>query len=224
MAIDDTVILTASHCNAVVDDAWFQEGDYRLAVTNDQVLDADSNGWIPIGTIENWSYVDSVWTNPLYRGGYRDDVSAQVIEESLGIDPSDFGVLPEAGYLDTLQKNKTLKTTEVLVLGYGTEPKTIPANTGPAFADSNERRRAVLPTLALDKQSIHQNQNIGRGEAGACYGDSGGPSLITSGDTTYVVGVTSTGDGPCFATNVAGRVDTPTALSWLATVRAAQQP
>src|SRR4051794_27291075 len=105
----------------------------------------------------------------------------------------------------------------MLVLSYGSEAKVIPANVGPTFPESGERRSATLPTIALDKQWIHQDQYVGKNpaQAGACYGDSGGPSLITVDRATYVVGVTSTGEGPCFATNVASRVDTPSALHFL---------
>ncbi len=62
--------------------------------------------------------------------------------------------------------------------------------------------------------------SIVKGQGGACYGDSGGPNLMELDGRTTIVGVTSTGDGACFATNVSSRVDTPSALGFLADVLA----
>lgn len=225
MLIAPTVVLTASHCNVVADNDWFKAGNYRLGVTNDQELATDDYGWVPYTGSGSQSDVVEVVTNPLYKGGYRDDVSAQVIASPLdGVTEDDYPELPGGGLLDQINQKKALRGLPLLVLGYGSQEKVIPANVGYAFPASGERRRAWLPTIALDKQWIHQDQNKGKNpdQAGACYGDSGGPSLLTIDDVTYVVGVTSTGDGPCFATNVASRVDTSTALELLLPLLAEQ--
>jgi hypothetical protein len=223
MLISPKVVLTASHCNAIEDEQWFKDGHYTLGVTNVQDLGLPEDGyqWFPYDPVLDASQSDVVEavTNPLYKGRYREDVSVQLINESdpLNVKAGGYGVLPPVGLLDRLKQERALRGLPMLVLGYGSEAKVIPANAGPTFPDSGERRSASLPTIALDKQWIHQDQNVGRNpaQAGACYGDSGGPSLLTVAGTTYVVGVTSTGDGPCFATNVASRVDTPSALAFL---------
>ncbi len=49
---------------------------------------------------------------------------------------------------------------------------------------------------------------IAKEQDGACYGDSGGPGLLRFGEKVYLVGVTSSGDMPCLATNTATRTDT----------------
>ncbi|HET9939427.1 MAG TPA: hypothetical protein VFQ28_11575, partial [Gaiella sp.] len=56
------------------------------------------------------------------------------------------------------------------------------------------------------------------GDGGACYGDSGGPTYLGAGadEGDVVLAVTSTGDGPCYSTNVSGRTDTPSARTFLA--------
>lgn len=51
---------------------------------------------------------------------------------------------------------------------------------------------------------------------GACYGDSGGPNFIMIGGALVLAATTITGDTPCYATNVAYRVDTANARTFLA--------
>ena len=125
-----------------------------------------------------------------------------------------------AGVLDQMQAAGTLKSTPTTVLGYGTIQKTVVQGSGPAFLDSSERRSAVMFTKALDSEWIHQEMSISKDQGGACYGDSGGPSLMELNGRTTVVGVTSTGDNACYATNVSARVDTASALDFLARVLA----
>jgi secreted trypsin-like serine protease len=214
--ISPTVVLTASHCN----DGLLETG-WELIVTNDPVLaQVDSTGWFPAGGLKNVAVVKQVITNPLYQRGYRDDVSAQVIALPKGKawGNLEFPVLPSAGVLDQMQATGTLKSTPTTVLGYGTIQKTVVQGSGPAFPDSSERRSAVMFTKALDSLWIHQEMSISKDQGGACYGDSGGPSLMELNGRTTVVGVTSTGDNACYATNVSSRVDTAPALDFLAGV------
>ena len=104
--------------------------------------------------------------------------------------------------------------------GYGSNEQLVVKKTGPTFPRTDRRRVAVLGFDALTKSYIHESMKRAQGEAGACYGDSGGPSFLGSGDneTDVVVAVTSTGDGPCYATNIASRTDTAEALSFLHTL------
>jgi len=213
--ISPTVVLTASHCN----DGLLETG-WDLIVTNDPVLPpVDATGWFD-ADLKNVAVVAQVVSNPLYERGYRDDVSAQVLAKSLGVSKRRFPALPQPGVLSQTAAAGTLKTAPTTVLGYGTVQKTVVPGSGPAFYDSSERRSAVLFTTSLDAQWIHQEMSIAKGQGGACYGDSGGPSLMELDGRTTVVGVTSTGDGACFATNVSSRVDTPSALGFLADVLA----
>jgi secreted trypsin-like serine protease len=212
--VSPTVVLTASHCN----DGLLETG-WELIVTNDPVLaQVDSTGWFPAGGLKNVAVVTQVVTNPLYERGYRDDVSAQVIAKPLGVAKRDLPALPSAGVLDQMQAAGTLKSTPTTVLGYGTIQKTVVQGSGPVFLDTSERRSAILFTKSLDSQWIHQEMSISKDQGGACYGDSGGPSLMELNGRTTVVGVTSTGDNACYATNVSSRVDTPSALDFLAGV------
>jgi secreted trypsin-like serine protease len=63
------------------------------------------------------------------------------------------------------------------------------------------------------------SQNPAHGDSGACYGDSGGPTFLGAApnDGDVVLAVTSTGDLPCYSTNVAARTDSPSARAFLST-------
>ena len=215
--IAPTVVLTASHCN----DGLLETG-WDLVVTNDPILPpVDATGWFD-ADLRNVSVVTDVVSNPRYERGYRDDVSAQVIAKPLPGAKGHFPALPAPGVLDRMSTAGTLKSTPTTVLGYGTIQQTVVPGSGPAFLDSSERRSASMFTTSVDPEWIHQEMSISKGQGGACYGDSGGPSLMELGGTTTVVAVTSTGDGACFATNVSSRVDTASALDFLAGVLASQ--
>ncbi|HYO19256.1 MAG TPA: trypsin-like serine protease [Dermatophilaceae bacterium] len=171
--ISPTVVLTASHCN----DGLLETG-WDLIVTNDPVMPpVDATGWFD-ADLKNVADVTQVVTNPRYERGYRDDVSAQVIAKPLGVGKRDFPALPAVGVLDRMQSAGTLKSTPTTVLGYGTIEKVVVPGSGPVFLDSSERRSAVLFTKSLDSQWLHQEMSISKGQGGACYGDSGGPSLM----------------------------------------------
>jgi secreted trypsin-like serine protease len=214
MLVKPTVVLTASHCND-----GLEETGWDLIVTNDPILPpVDATGWFDARGLDNIADVAQVLTNPAYERGYRDDVSVQVIAKGLGVAKRDFPALPAPGLLDGLAAAGTLKTTPMTVLGYGTIQQTVQPGSGPQYLDSGERRSAEMFTTAMDPQWIHQEMSIAKGQGGACYGDSGGPSLMQVAGRTTVVAVTSTGDGACYATNVSSRVDTEAALRWLAGV------
>lgn len=219
MFITRTVVLTASHCTAPTEEAWFTNRGWTVGVTNATRLDVQPDGWFPWTGTGDQAIVAVTHTNPLYRKGYREDVSMLELAAPFpGITDEDLPTLPPIGRLDALQKAKGLRSTPSLVLGYGSEQQVIPAPGGQYFPDSNERRYAYLDTTTIDKQTIRQSQRVTAGDGGACYGDSGGPTLMELDGTTYIVGVTSTGDMPCFATNTAGRVDTATARAFIDSV------
>jgi hypothetical protein len=123
--------------------------------------------------------------------------------------------LPPTNILDELKASKYLQTATFTVLGYGIvqKPK------GKWVTEySGERRVGLLGFSALDSKVIHETQRVNTGENGACNGDSGGPSLLQIGGVDYVVGVTSSGDIPCYATNTATRTDSDEALRLLVRV------
>ena len=68
---------------------------------------------------------------------------------------------------------------------------------------------------ALSPGYLRLSQNPATGNGGACYGDSGGPNLLTVEGVRILVATTVTGDAVCRATNVAYRLDTPLARQFL---------
>jgi secreted trypsin-like serine protease len=58
--------------------------------------------------------------------------------------------------------------------------------------------------------------NEATGNAGTCYGDSGGPHFLGGATSNLIVSITVTGDAVCKATDVTYRLDTPSARGFLA--------
>lgn len=196
--VSERYFLTASHCTA------FLEADPRPEyVTFDETeVENGPTGLIPATAI----------TNPAYKGGYRDDVSLMRLSTPVtSIVPAE---LPPLGYLDTVGLTQSTKMT---VVGFGTREKIVVKGEGPVFPFDGSREYAVGSFNALTPQWLKMSQNQAHGDGGAGYGDSGGPTFLGSGEDegNVVVAVTSTGDVPCYSTNVSGRTDSPSARAFL---------
>jgi Trypsin len=190
--ISPTVFLTAAHCD------W---GVPRLAVTFDSVYDADTGK-------EHWG----TWhADPRYTGAQSDphDIAVVVFDRPVkGIAPAR---LPKAGSLANLPSDQGFT-----VVGYGAQAVTI--DHGPTFHYADVRYVGTSNTLfAINKAWLRISMNPKLGDAGGCYGDSGGPNFLGAGstETNIVAATTITGDFMCRATNVAYRLDTSSARSFL---------
>jgi hypothetical protein len=75
--------------------------------------------------------------------------------------------------------------------------------------------KAPVDFNALNKTWVRLAMNESRGLGGACYGDSGGPNFVAIDGQLVLAATTITGDTPCYATNVAYRLDTPSARAFL---------
>lgn len=217
--LDNSVLVTASHCASY---AATSLAAGTVFVSNDPMLTNDPYGRIPLAALHHVSLISSIAVNPEYKPGvgtdsYREDVSAMVVADPAALDRPGgiaYPSLPSAGILDRLQRSGDLRTTPIQVMGYGTEAADNGAG-GHTFAYSNERRFANMTIGSLNQEVIHESQKISQGSAGACYGDSGGPTFATINGTWTVLGVTSTGDIPCWATNTAARIDRSSVLTFL---------
>jgi hypothetical protein len=200
--VSPTVFLTASHCTA------FLESDPQPEFVTFDESDVEPNPDALIPATPR--------TNPAYRGGSRDDVSVMILSTAVrSISPAQ---LPRSvGYLDTLPLKQSTRLT---VVGYGTSEKVIiKGENGPQFPFEGDRGYGIGTFNALTPQWLKMSQNSALGNSGACYGDSGGPTFLGAApnDGGVVLAVTTTGDTPCYSTNVASRTDTPSARAFLST-------
>ncbi len=95
-------------------------------------------------------------------------------------------------------------------MGYGSS-EFVNGPGGPSNTSSSTRMYAVGRFNALGPGYLRLTQNPATGDAGTCYGDSGGPIFLGG----VLVAITSTGDMFCKATNVTQRVDTADAQAFL---------
>jgi hypothetical protein len=124
--------------------------------------------------------------------------------------------LPSADQLGDLGSRR-LDAAPWLAVGYGTEEAMHDGHGGgqPGHPGGGVRMKATLGFNALTKSWAKLAMNESRGFGGACYGDSGGPNFVTVGGRRILAATTITGDSQCYATNVAYRMDTPTARAFL---------
>jgi Trypsin len=189
--ISPKVFLTAAHCDL---------GFRRVAVTFDTVYHAAT------GT----TYWGTWHANPGFNQRQSDpgDIAVVVLDRAPGITPAR---LPEAGSLSGLPRG-----TKFTSVGYGAQAVTSgPGGLTYHYADIRYRGVGSLNTVTPSWLRI--SGNPATGDAGTCYGDSGGPNFLGAGatETRIVAGTTITGDAICRATNVDYRMDTTTARSFL---------
>ena len=202
--IAPTVFLTAGHCVEGTDGArvWFD-------------TDMRENDEYPYGG--ETSTEGTAILHPEYGSGGSDphDVALVILDEAVDIEPAS---LPGPGYLDQLKKERILRpggpeAAKFVVVGYGNSLSWPPPDTS---VFERIRQVAVSEYVALTKPWLHMSQNILKGDAGTCGGDSGGPAFwVDENDEEIVVAVTSWGDPNCVATGFNYRVDTPETLLWI---------
>jgi Trypsin len=191
--ISPTVFLTAGHVTRFFDRA----GLTRAKVTFDPVVSASST----------W-YTGTVHTNPAYDPNRADDpgdLGAVVFDSPIpGITPAS---LPTQGYLDQMGP-KALRGQSYSTIGYGVSAL-VENPTGPPqpdFSSGGTRKITRTSFIALSPGWLRLQQHEG---GQACYGDSGGPTLL--GASNLVVGLTITDANLVSCENALStmRVDTP---------------
>ena len=192
--VSSRVFLTASHCTSFAEaNGWAQ------AVSFDPSDVENTNDIRPATSV----------TNPDYQAPYTNDVSLLVLDKATR-DRAPMEIA-SVGYLDALEASGAIESTAFVNVGYGTEEQVVAD--GPAhFPFDGYRRVSTSSFQNLRRELIQLWQKENEEEGGACYGDSGGPTLVGS----TVVAVVSTGDGPCWSTGVNTRVDTAEVRDFLA--------
>lgn len=194
--ISTTVFLTAAHCD--ISDIT---GTDQACVTFDSEL-----------TDESTLYCGTFTASPYYTYRQNDpnDLAVIVFDEPI-TSVGTATVVDEVGYLDTLfAEGELTPSTEFVSVGYGgTEFTNAPG--GPTAQYLDTRMFATGTFRALGPGYIRISQNPATGDAGTCYGDSGGPQFLNG----VLVSITVTGDVLCKAMNVVQRLDTELAQDFL---------
>ncbi|TCO51767.1 trypsin [Kribbella antiqua] len=222
--VDRDTYLTAAHCT----DDWPAGTTFYVSLDQDvQTLldDAAAQGLTPAQTaaafVANHHAVEGdTHQDAAFPGTSADAHDIGVIDfAARATDPADVwsftpATLPAAGQLDRLG-SRALDAASWLVVGYGTQ-EAARGPGGQTHPGGGVRMKAPVDFDALNKTWVRLAMTEPQGNGGACYGDSGGPNFVELGGTLVLAATTITGDTPCYATNVAYRMDTPSARSFLA--------
>ncbi len=186
--ISPTVFLTAAHCD---------EGSARVTVTFDPDYQAGDK-----------TYAGSWYADPRYDQKQSDlhDLAVVVFDKPIkNIAPAR---LPAAGSLSNLSGSQQFTS-----VGYGAYQVTNEPG-GHQYLYNDVRMVATGTLNSVTPTWLHISMNPATGNGGTCYGDSGGPNFL--GTTNILAATTVTGDAICRSTNVAYRLDTSSARTFLA--------
>lgn len=201
--ISRRVFLSAGHCT-----------DYLRSVgiaPHDVYVTFDPS-WDPAhpGTALRGTYAQDPEYGYSGHGGMSDphDIAVVVLDNAVSITPAR---LPVSGLLNRLP----LKTARFTAAGYGTvrDIKTKGPN---AFYFDGVRRWVDQGFHSLEPSWLNLNMNFSTGNGGTCYGDSGGPHFYGGASSNALVATTITGDTACVSTDKDYRLDTPSAMNFLA--------
>jgi hypothetical protein len=203
--ISRTVFLTAGHCTDFLESEGITQAWVTFAPSYDE--DAANPGGLLPGT---WT------TDPKYgysgQGGLSDphDLAVFVLNSPSATQPAQ---LPTANLLGNMTKKELLQQTFTAV-GYGIARDT--KKTGPnAFTFDGARRYAFQTFSTMQSAWITYSMNPSTGNAGGCFGDSGGPHFLGGTQSNLIVSITAIGDATCRSTDKTYRLDTPSAREFL---------
>jgi hypothetical protein len=201
------VFLTAGHCTSVLEEFGISE----FWVTFDPAYDEGAAG-PPTGSFTGTyiTHPDLGFSGP---GGLSDphDLAVVLLDDAPGIAPAQ---LPTKGLLDELRASSELRSATFTAVGYGAvrEDKT----GGPHALFGDGVRRFATPSFAsLLAAWLNLSQQPSTGDAGTCFGDSGGPHFLGGETSNLLVSITVTGDAQCRATDRTYRLDTASARDFL---------
>lgn len=187
------VFLTAAHC-------FYDLPGVTFEVTFDPVITAGGTFYSGHGVF------DPRYTDYRGAGGSSDphDVAVFLLDRA----PSGIAPAPVAPVGALVRRD--VRGTAVVAVGYGTVRATR-TKAAVSILDNVERRQGTGTVRTVENAWLRVSGNQATGDAGTCYGDSGGPHFIGA----TVVAITSTGDTQCKATDVDYRVDTVAAHQFL---------
>jgi hypothetical protein len=199
-ALSSTVFLTAAHCFDPARPALvsFKSGPPFILATDFTpgivTLDPD---WCP-------------GCGPGLAGADFHDVA--VIELKAPANPGPFALLPSPGLVDTLPMK-----TPIDVVGYGTQGF---IRGGGQPTELFLLTRYFAPSQLVQSDNVQSVEfikltaNPAQGKGGICFGDSGGPDLL-SGTATILAVNTFVTNGNCAGVTYSNRVDLPDILEFI---------
>lgn len=219
--VDDDTFLTAAHCT----DDWPAGTRFFVSLDQDVQAELDATPGTPAQRAAAMLAAGQVvegdpHQDPGFPGNASNAHDIGVLDfADRAVTPADLwdftpAALPTADQLSQIG-GRGVDALDWTVVGYGTEE----AHRGPGghtHPGGGVRMKAPLGFNALNKTWVRLSMKEPQGYGGACYGDSGGPNFATVDGSLLLVGVTITGDTPCYSTNVAYRTDTATARAFLA--------
>jgi hypothetical protein len=220
--VDEDTFLTAAHCTS----------DWPAGTTFYVSLEEDVQGFLDEAAAmgltgeaaRDWALAEGLivpgtpFQDPAYPGTGADSHDIAVLEVDAAAMAARWtftpATLPGADQLGELG-SRQLDALDWWVAGYGTQEAERGAG-GHTHPGGGVRQKAPVDFNALNKSWVRLSMVASRGYGGACYGDSGGPNFVVLPDGTWLLAaITITGDTPCYATNVAYRLDTPSARDFL---------
>jgi secreted trypsin-like serine protease len=211
--ISPHVFLTAGHCAAYL--LSHNQPTAYVTFKTDFGTDASRGYQITSTSPPSYVYHGTVVQNPNWHAPYQNDTAAIILDNAVtGITPAK--VAPPH-FLDGLGLS-TLRETQFLNVGYGTSEQEVVPTVGPIFPFDGIRKWTISGFFALDPEYIHLDQNQTLGYSGTGYGDSGGPTFVSTPNGPVIVSVVSTGDVPCYATSVNERTDNDNAQAFITSV------
>jgi hypothetical protein len=216
--VDTDTFLTAGHCTS----DWPAGARFYVSLDQDvqSALDAAkaAHPGDPAAVASAVGVAGTAHTDPAYPGPSSEPHDIAVIQLPASAVAARWSftpaALPSAGELDALGP-QGLNDTSFVVAGYGTQE----AQRGPGgqtHPGGGIRMEAPVSFDALNTSWVRLAMTAPQGNGGACYGDSGGPNFARLDGRLVLVATTITGDTPCYATNVAYRLDSQAARAFLA--------
>jgi secreted trypsin-like serine protease len=203
--LSSRLFITAGHCTetpAAHAEIWFA-ADVQSGVP--------ANGYPYKGDVGGKTY-----THPNYdpNAFFLRDLGVVVLDKAVKM--SQYGKLPVANQLSTLNSQRGQQDVNFTAVGYGLQQSFPDAA---SWKDSAQKVRMVatphllqIDTGFVGDFSILLSNNANTG--GTCFGDSGGPNFI--GTSNVLGGVTSYGiNGNCAGTGGVYRLDRSWNLDWL---------
>ena len=221
--LDPYNYLTAGHCVVGADRAiiYFQQD---AGVNYDPATELDPVTGYPEFCAAGTLGVVCATSDEIYNYGFpqplpnRHDVALVVLDQPINL--SEYGQLPEAGFLDELATERGIQNVTFTASGYGLTYKNQLQNGKPNIS-FRERLMALSTLVNLDSALFNAGFNVqtsgnGAGKGGTCNGDSGGPIFHGGFESNLIVAVTSFGlNALCRGTDFSYRIDQADVLQWL---------